>query len=246
MMQPIMDTADIPHTHVAAARTLARCDMMIETLHRNTARLVQGMGEQPSPFHDAQASPAWSQDAHTQMITTLRRNAPMLSRKMGEHIPPSFPFDAIFGSQNAHIDDIAAVWQSMDRPFQGERARSAVGLPPPLLLPASAAVSTPSVPVTAPQNSSQRPPVVVPLLPTTPRPTAPSSFPRSVSGQEWSSQGAPGAFLVPDVCRAPLAARSAPARPFPGTGEENPKDDITPEHHGSASAPSTVPLLPPL
>lgn len=54
---------------------------------------------------------------------------------------------------------------------------------------------------------------VVSLLSTTLRPTVPLCFPGAVSGQERSSQGALGAFLVPNVHRAAPAHESCSSAP---------------------------------
>lgn len=49
-----------------------------------TARLMQETGEQLSPFPRHPRRPACSQDAHTQMFATLRRNVSMPAQQVAE------------------------------------------------------------------------------------------------------------------------------------------------------------------
>lgn len=175
------------------------------------------MGEPapPSPFLDGHAGsgPTCSQDWYNQLLKTLQCNSTILTQRVGEQIPPPRSFNTVFGSSSARAVDEAGVLRSAEMSSHGDIVRSPVGLPPLLLLLASASLSSPSGSPTFFQTSSQRSLVVELPLPTTPKLTAPPCFPGAVSGQKRSGQGAPGASLTFTFTCPPTI--SAPARSVP-------------------------------
>lgn len=146
------------------------------------------MGElaPPSPFLDAHAGsgPTRSQDWYIQLLETLQCNSAILTQRVGEQFPPPRSFKVVFGSNYARAVDEAGVWRSAEMSSHGDIVRSPVGLPPLLLLLASASLSSPSGSTTVPQTSSQSPLAVELPLPTTPKLTVPPCIPGAVSGQK--------------------------------------------------------------